>query len=746
MRNSCSYRGHNRLVRAISLIESSHCHGQQPLRQSPHYRNSTEPPPVTAIISVYNAERFMRGRLENLVEQTLFAQGQLELIIIDSNSPQNELVSIQPFLTAYPENIRYLRTERRETVYAAWNRGISMARGRYVINANTDDRFCANALELLSRYLDADPSLDAVYGDWLVTSIENDRFNYDVHQFHFRYPSFYPPLLLYYQISSHAVMLRRSVFDKIGMYQSDLKVAGDRELMLRFASAGLKARRIAATLGLYLEHAVSVEHAEKSGKEELIALRNQYTSPERLAGLYGRSVPVQQEELAQLYVETGALGFQFYRWGDHWVSDLDFAEAMFLQALVWDPSNALAHQNLGIIKSIRHGDHTDARFWAGVARVVLPPLVSVIVPTRNRPDMLREAIGSILHQSLSNLEVVVVNDGGDDLTGLLESLHDDRIVHLRLPERRERSAARNAGIRAARGQYIAYLDDDDLYYQNHLATVIGFMEQQGLPAAYSDAYRARQQSLDGNYVTIERNVIYADEFDRETLLCENYIPILCMVHKRSCLETAGMFDESLWTHEDWDLWIRIARHYPIKRVPQITCEYRIRDDLTNTSTRHKADMVATRKELYRRYRHELRNPSESLSRQQGGLFNQLVSMYQILEQQLASSGWPVEKMLSEPFLARFSGETAASRQQLLSAWWWHRAHRCVKLADRLYCLEQAIAADTENAAATLERAQLLCQSASDHYACEAALRALLELNPLDGSAAGVLWALQNRMM
>lgn len=698
---------------------------------------------VTAIISVYNAERFICGRLENLIGQTLFTQGRLELIIIDANSPQNEAARIQPFLEAYPDSIRYLRTDKRETVYAAWNRGVEMARGRYVINANTDDRFSVNALELLAKALDADPSLDAAYGDWLVTAVENDQLSYTPHQFHFRYPPFYSPLLLYYQISSHAVMLRRSVFDRIGMYRPELKVAGDRDLMLRFAVAGLRAKRIAATVGLYLEHAASVEHTEKSGNNELGGLREQYTSPENLARLYGRSAPVERKELAGLYAETGALGFQFYRWGPQWVSDPGFAEAMFLQALAYDPANAVARQNLAIAKSIQQRDHAGTCHWAGIPACVLPPLVSVIVPTRNRLDMVKEAVASILSQTLNSLEVVVVNDGGDDLTELLESFHDDRIVHLCLPERRERSAARNAGIRAARGQYIGYLDDDDLYYPDHLSTVISSMREQGVQAAYSDAYRARQQLRDGRYVTIEKKVIYADEFDREELLCANFIPILCMVHERVCLETAGMFDESLCTHEDWDLWIRIACRYPIRRVPHITSEYRVRDDLTNTTTRHKANLVATQEEVYRRYRSELQKPSESLAKQQSCLFNQRINMYKALEQQLVSSAFLVDEMPTESVWVKFAEETATPRQQLLSAWWWHRAHSCTHQAEQLDCLEKAIAADTRNAAAVLERAQLHCQEIFDQSACKAALQALLELNPLDSGAEKVLLSLQN---
>src|SRR5208337_1903982 len=92
---------------------------------------------VSAIVSTYNAERFLRGCLEDLEAQTIAAR--LEIIVVDSGSHQNEQAIVEEFQRRY-NNIVYIRTEERESLYAAWNRGVKAARGKYLTNANTDDR------------------------------------------------------------------------------------------------------------------------------------------------------------------------------------------------------------------------------------------------------------------------------------------------------------------------------------------------------------------------------------------------------------------------------------------------------------------------------------------------------------------------------------------------------------------------------------------------------------------------------
>lgn len=128
---------------------------------------------VSAVISLFKGEKFIRGRLEDLLAQTIAEQ--LEIIIIDSNSPQNEKAIIDEFIPRHP-GIIYVRTDFTESMYAAWNRGIKFARGKYITNANADDRLAPDALEKLVAALEDDSAAGLVYSDLLVSPVENETY------------------------------------------------------------------------------------------------------------------------------------------------------------------------------------------------------------------------------------------------------------------------------------------------------------------------------------------------------------------------------------------------------------------------------------------------------------------------------------------------------------------------------------------------------------------------------------------
>ncbi|MFH1130385.1 MAG: glycosyltransferase, partial [Pseudomonadota bacterium] len=303
---------------------------------------------VTAVVSAYKSQEFLDGRLRNLVEQTLFAKGVLEVIVIDSASPQEEHTIAGKYTSRYP-NIRYFRTAERETVYSAWNRGMEMAEGEYLINANTDDRFAVDGLEVLSNSLDNSPDVSCVYGNWLVTATPNDTMESSTSKFVFEYPEFYAPLFLYFQITSHAALVRRSAFEKVGPYNGNLRVFGDREWMLRFCQQGLQAKKVPKVIGLYFANGQGVEATDPQGAAEFAYLRNEYVKPESLSRLFGLSKPLNAKELAQLYTDAGILGKHFYNWNGQSISDLPFAARMFGRALKSDPENVDALNNLGVI-------------------------------------------------------------------------------------------------------------------------------------------------------------------------------------------------------------------------------------------------------------------------------------------------------------------------------------------------------------------------------------------------------------
>jgi glycosyltransferase involved in cell wall biosynthesis len=226
------------------------------------------------------------------------------------------------------------------------------------------------------------------------------------------------------------------------------------------------------------------------------------------------------------------------------------------------------------------------------------PMVSVIVPTYNRPELLTETIRSILAQSYQDFEILVVNDSGQDVEDIVSELNKgvNKIVYIKHARNKGPAAARNTGIKASRGKYIAYLDDDDIFYPDHLETLVNFLEKGDYRVAYTDAYRAHLEKKDGIYVVTKRDVPYSFDFDYEKILTDNFIPTLCFMHDRLCVEEAGLFDETLENHEDWDLWIRMSRIYKFAHIKALTCEFAWKTDgsTLTSSQEHKYEAVRQR--------------------------------------------------------------------------------------------------------------------------------------------------------
>jgi LmbE family N-acetylglucosaminyl deacetylase len=198
------------------------------------------------------------------------------------------------------------------------------------------------------------------------------------------------------------------------------------------------------------------------------------------------------------------------------------------------------------------------------ARETLP--ISVVIRTKDRPALLAEAIASVRATGYP-CELVVVNDGGarPEVEGVTLVQHDTS---------RGRSEAANAGVRAASNAFIAFLDDDDLFYPEHLATLAN-AARAAHAAWYTDAVSAfLRPSEDGAYETHTRLRLYAQDYDRELLLLDNYIPLPTLLVARDAFLDVGGFDPAFDLFEDWDFLIRLSQRGSFLRVPRVTCEVR----------------------------------------------------------------------------------------------------------------------------------------------------------------------------
>lgn len=191
-------------------------------------------PIVTAIVSTYNSERFMRGCLEDLVRQTIF--NEMEILVIDSGSQQGESTICHEFTCQYPQ-VKLFRTER-ESLYTAWNRALQLARGKYITNANTDDRHNPRFAEVLVAALEHHNDVALVYADQLVSYTENETFEQCEYRGakRRRWPDYTPEDLLLRCITGSQPMWRKSLHEELGAFNTHYKIAADYDMWLRFAA------------------------------------------------------------------------------------------------------------------------------------------------------------------------------------------------------------------------------------------------------------------------------------------------------------------------------------------------------------------------------------------------------------------------------------------------------------------------------------------------------------------------------
>lgn len=186
------------------------------------------------------------------------------------------------------------------------------------------------------------------------------------------------------------------------------------------------------------------------------------------------------------------------------------------------------------------------------------PLFSVIIPTLNRAERLVRAIQSVNAQTFQDFEIVVIDDGTDHTAAVLAPF-GDRITYLRGPGAGV-AAARNLGMEKARGAYLAFLDADDRWYPRKLARVADAI--QASPASGLFYSRIDYVGPSGERLVSPRiRCIRGDGY--RALLEGDFIANSAAVVKKACIGEVGGFDPGLYGCEDWDLWIRIARRYPI---------------------------------------------------------------------------------------------------------------------------------------------------------------------------------------
>jgi glycosyltransferase involved in cell wall biosynthesis len=218
------------------------------------------------------------------------------------------------------------------------------------------------------------------------------------------------------------------------------------------------------------------------------------------------------------------------------------------------------------------------------------PAVSVTICCYNSERWIADTIQSVLDQTYRDFEIVAVNDGSQDRTeAIIKGFSDPRIRYFP-QENRGLSPSRNRSIQLARGEFVAFLDHDDLWHPEKLSRQMAvFQEQPDVGMVFCDSFFLDAEG--------PRDVTYVGQYDPASVpmrgrildsLLEHgcFIPLLAVVARRSVLLEVGEFNAALQIIEDYDMWIRIAARYPVEYVPEVLCSYRVHESMASRAKEH----------------------------------------------------------------------------------------------------------------------------------------------------------------
>lgn len=194
--------------------------------------------------------------------------------------------------------------------------------------------------------------------------------------------------------------------------------------------------------------------------------------------------------------------------------------------------------------------------------------VSIIIPTRNRPHLIIKSIQSILSQTYQDFEIIVVDGSdGDDTEKVVKNFNDPRIRYIKDEKNKGPAAARNIGIGTAKGEYIAFQDDDDEWVPEKLEKQMKAFKN--APPEVGVIYTGFWRIKNDKKTYIPSNEITQKEGNIHNILLKgNFVDTPAAVVRKDCFKKVGLFDESLPALEDWELFIRISKVYSFKCIDE----------------------------------------------------------------------------------------------------------------------------------------------------------------------------------
>lgn len=544
---------------AVQAIVDRRCAFVKDLSADPKVPGEpAEWPFIDVTVVCYNSRKWLDGFAQSLATQD-YPLDRIHLYFVDHGSTDGT-VSVLERLQAETgsafASFRILSQSNRG-FGAGHNTGIRAGHSPYCLVTNADLTFDRHALTRIVTAACAD---------------ESDVACWELRQKPYEHPKFYDPVTGETNWCAHAcVLLRRTAFEAVDGYDENIFMYGeDVELSYRFRLHGYRLRYCPAAV---------VWHFTYEHEDQIKPL--QYTGSV-FANLYLRLKYGTWRDIAviPLLIAQSFRAREVYSGSRR---DLRKSVTRLLRLL---PQVLRGRKKLTRPFAFHQWDYEFARqgaFVSSSSETELRPLVSVITRTyRGRGTFLLQAVLSVFNQTYPHIEHLIVEDGGATLRDSIERFSKATGANLNYLslDKVGRSAAGNAGLAAAKGDFVLFLDDDDLLFADHVETLMQAIEADpDVAAAYSLAWEVPTDAstlASGHY--LERSPILhqamQQPFDPEVLRRYNYFPIQAIMFRRELYLDRGGFEQDLDALEDWELWNRYAVGNEFAYVPKVTSLYR----------------------------------------------------------------------------------------------------------------------------------------------------------------------------
>ena len=225
------------------------------------------------------------------------------------------------------------------------------------------------------------------------------------------------------------------------------------------------------------------------------------------------------------------------------------------------------------------------------------PLVSVIIPTYNRADYIAETIESVLGQTYDNIEIIVIDDGSTDNTAEIVRGFGRKVRYV-WQENSERGASRNHGLRLAKGEFIAFLDSDDLWLPEKAAEAVDYLKAHpAVGLVCTDAMQIDEKGRETRRIRARGHCGQVTD----KLLQNNFVIMPTHLARTSVVKRIGGFREEreLSGSEDWEMWVRLSLVAELAYLPKVTAKYRVHTANTMSSAAGMQRSMARAAELFR---------------------------------------------------------------------------------------------------------------------------------------------------